>query len=259
MKKLHFPTLLATGILFSACTVQEVEIMPSGTLQVDLGADPSFSATRAIDETAYKNIQNYKVTLYKTQGMQKVHEALYKDWELDYEVESSIQYTLKASYGDESVASYDKLLCAGEETFTVQPGSKKTVAFQCTPKAAKVTVDFSDDFDEYFGDCDVTVKTQYMDNAWLLNKSTVGKQLFIKAVKDENVALTFNVKDKDGASINIPVKSKSVKVDPKTWLKINVKPDVEEIVGGKFGISITISDQVTEDEIEIELPNDVFN
>ncbi len=256
MKKIFFSAwLIAGALLLGACSQQEQEIKPSGTLRVDLDADPSFNTSRAINESAYTNIQNYTVSLYK--GTELVQEALYKNWVLDYEVESGTQYTLKASYGTESVASYDELLCSGEETFTVQAGATKTVSFQCTPKAAKVTAEFSADFDQYFGDCDVTVKTQYMSTAWLLNKETVGKDLYIKAAKDENVTLTFDVKDKEGNSIKTD--SKNVTVSPKTWLKITIKPDVTEIEGGKFGINVTINDQVTEEVVEIEIPNDVFN
>ncbi len=259
MKKNLFPALLMTcALIMGACSQQE-EIKGKATLQVDLGADASFSATRAIDESAYADIQNYTVTLYKTQGMQVVESALYKDWMLDYEVESATQYTLTASYGTESPASYDQLLCSGEETFTVQPGATKTVSFQCKPKAAKVTLDFSNEFDTYYSDCDVTVQTQHMDEPWLLNKSTVGKELFVKANQDENITLTFNVKDKDGKALNATVSTKDVKVNPQTWLKITVKPEVTEIAGGKFGITVTINDQLTEEEVEIVIPNDVFN
>ncbi len=258
MKKIFFSAWLLAGALLSACSQQEQEIKPSATLQVDLGADLSFNTSRAVDESAYTNIQNYTVSLYKTQGMQLVESTLYKDWALNYEVESGTQYTLKASYGTESAASYDQLLCSGEETFIVQAGATKTVAFQCTPKAAKVTVNFSEDFDENFSDCDVTVKTQHMSDAWLLNKSTVGKQLFIKAGENENVALTFNAKDKNGNPVNAIATARNITVNPKTWIKISVKPDVTEVAGGKFGISITINDQLTEENVDIVIPNEVF-
>ncbi len=259
MKKILFSAWLVAGALLGACSQQEQEIKPSATLQVDLEANPSFGTSRAVDESAYTNIQNYTVSLYKTNGMQLVESALYKDWVLDYEVESGTQYTLKASYGTESAASYDQLLCSGEETFTVQAGATKTVSFQCTPKAAKISVDFSEDFDKNFSDCDVTVKTKHMNDAWLLNKSTVGKHLFVKAEESETITLSFNPKDKDGNPTSATVATRNVTVNPQTWLKISLKPDATEIVGGKFGINIYINDQLTEQDVDIVIPNDVFN
>ncbi len=260
MRKILLPALVLAGGLMAGCSSEEAApAKGKGKVQVDLGADVNFSTTRAIDESAYNDITNYTVKLSNASTGATIHEALYSNWVLEYEVESGTQYKLEASYGQEMPASYDNLLCYGSETFTVQPGSTKRVSFQCKPQAAKVSVNYSEDFATYFQDCDVTVKTQYMESAWLLNRSTVGKDLFIKAGQNETVTLGFKVTDKDGNEVVANTTTKNVTVNPQTWLKVTVKPDVQEIEGGKFGINVVIDDSITEETVTIVLPNNVFN
>ncbi len=274
MKKLFYSIFVLGGLLCSACT-QDTQDEQAGEakLIVDLGADLSFSGTsagtaangtakRLIDESAYTNIGNYTVTLTKTSDNTVVHQALYNEWNLAYMVEPNTEYKLTAAYGTESPASYDNLLVSGSETFTVQPGATKMVSFRCVPKAAKVNVVYSDDFATYYSDCEVSIKTKHITgDAWMMNKECVGKDLYLKADEEgEPVILTFNLLDKNGASI-IPegfTTTKTVTVMPKTLLKLTFKPNVTEIEGGKVGLNITVDTGVQDENINIEIPNDVF-
>lgn len=261
MNKKFLPFVLLSGLLLASCSGNENEVGGKATMKLALTTDTEFSTTRAIDEAAYANINNYTVTLYR--GTQQVASALYKDWNLAYEVEPGVQYTLRASYGTESAASYVNVLCEGEETFSVQSGTTKTLSFQCKPKAAKVTVNYQDSADGLYaanyGGTDVTVKTKHMSTAWIMNEETVGKELFIKADQNEPVTLGFSVKDKEGRVIAEKSKTITRNVNPQTWLKIIIKPESNSIEGGKFGINVTINDQLTEQVVNIELPNTVFN
>ncbi len=257
-KKLFLPVLLFAGAMMASCSSDEESEPQKASLQVDLSADMSFSTTRSIDESAYSDITNYTVTLKKADGT-VVHSALYGDWELLYEIDSNTQYTIEASCGSEAVASYDELLCYGSQTFSAQAGATYVATFQCTPQAAKVSVSFSDDFTDYYSDCDVDVLTRYMTEAWTLNKSTVGEELYIKVDDNEEVTLDFTVKDLDGNELSDKSGTQTVTVSPATNLKITVSPDINEIAGGKFGITVTVDDSVTEKEIDIEIPNTVFN
>ena len=47
-------------------------------------------------------------------------------------------------------------------------------------------------------------------------------------------------------------------VTPQTLLKLTFKPDVTEIEGGKFGLDITVDTGVTEENVDIVIPNTVF-
>ena len=268
MRKIIYPALVLGCLLMNACS-NDPEPTANGEakLVVDLGADLSFTGEntgakkRAIDESAYTNIRNYTVTLTKTATGETVHSDVYSNWALAYQVESGTQYTLTASYGEEAAASYDKLLVTGSETFNVQPGSTKQVSFQCKPKAAKINVVFSDDFSEYYSDCEVSIKTKHMTSAVVMSKGTVGQDLYIKADDNgEPVSLDFNILDLNGSPVVIDgvSTSKSVTIKPQTLLKITIKPNVTEIAGGKFGLNITVNTGVTEEDVNIVIPNSVF-
>lgn len=272
MKKNTIYSLLVIGAtcLMTSCSQDSSNLLPNETkIMIDLGTDLSFNTngqnanklTRSFDESEYTNIKNYTVTLTKVQNEEVIHTAIYSDWQLAYEIEPGTEYTLSASYGTKTPASYDQLLVYGSETFTVQSGSTKKISFQCKPQAAKVNVVYSDDFSNYFSDCIVSIKTKHMDTPWLMSKSDEGKDLFIQTDENENVELSFDVKDLNGESVSPEGFSgtKTITITPQTLLKLTIKPDVTEIEGGKFGINISINTDVTDENVNIVLPNDIFN
>lgn len=256
-KTIILPALLVTGAMLTGCSSREETAPQEGTLQVDLRAETGFN-TRAIDENAYANIQNYTVTLKETATGTVVNQAKYSDWALAYKVDSNKEYTLSASYGTEAPASYDELLCYGEQTFTVTPGETYRVTFAAKPQAAKVSVNFSDDFTSYYKDCEVSIKTKHMTAAETMNIEKVGQALYLKAEKNESVELGFRVIKQDGSEATDKSATKTVTVNPQTWLKVTVKPNVTEIQGGKFGINVIVDDGVTEENIDFDVPNNVF-
>lgn len=267
MKKLLIYAFFLGTAFFcvSACTQENENLTSSekSRLIVDLGTDVSFNdpSVRSIDESAYKNIQNYTVKLEKTAGNELIHSDLYSNWDLAYEVEPGVEYRLSASYGEAVPASYDQLLVNGSETFTVQAGSTKTVSFQCKPQAVKVSVNYSEDFSNYFSDCIVSIKTKHMDEAWNMSKADTGKELYLQSDAEENVELSFDIKDKDGESVSPEgfTGTKNILVTPQTWLKLTIKPNVTEIEGGKFGINVSVNTDVIDEDVNIVLPSDIFN
>ena len=40
---------------------------------------------------------------------------------------------------------------------------------------------------------------------------------------------------------------------------LTIKPDVTEIEGGKFGINVSVNTDVTDEDVNIVIPNDIFN
>ena len=183
-------SLLLGAFAVASCSNDSPGAEAEGTkVMIDLSTDLSFSGTRsadtrAINESAYKDITKYNVTLTKTVGNQTVHSAVYSEWNLAYQVEPGTQYTLSASYGEDAPASYDKLLVSGSETFVPQAGATKVVSFQCKPKAAKVNVVFDSTFDKYYSDATVSIKTKHMTDAVTMSKANVGQDLYLKADAD---------------------------------------------------------------------------
>ena len=68
----------------------------------------NLSYSRAVDESAYLNVKNYKVSLYK--GEDPVYtDKLYEDLDVEQKVDFGVSYTLAAYYGEDVAAGYDKL------------------------------------------------------------------------------------------------------------------------------------------------------
>lgn len=256
-KTIILPALLLTGAMLTGCS-QEETVPAKGTVELNLRAETGFK-TRAIDQAAYEDIRNYTVKLVNKRTGATVNEAKYSDWDLAYQVDSNTEYIISASYGQEVAASYDQLLCYGEQTFSVLPGTKKTIDFVATPRAAKVSVSYSSDFTNYYKDCEVGVKTQYMTSPEVINIDKKDQDLYLKAAENESVQLTFKVFDKDGNEVTAKGGVKTATVSPQTWLHVTVKPNVQQIEGGKFGITVIVNNEVTEEVIDFDVPNDVFN
>lgn len=132
-----FSLMLLFGL--GSCSSEEGKesVTGQGHIMVDLSTDLSYS--RSVDESAYRNVNNYKVSLYK--GEEPVYtDKLYGDLELEQSVDFGVPYTLTAYYGEDVAAGYDKLYVKGSQTFTVSQGDKKTVSILCKPANARITL-----------------------------------------------------------------------------------------------------------------------
>lgn len=121
-----FSLMLLFGL--GSCSSEEGKesVTGQGRIMVDLSTDLSYS--RSVDESAYRNVNNYKVSLYK--GEEPVYtDRLYGDLELEQSVDFGVPYTLTAYYGEDVAAGYDKLYVKGSQTFTVSQGDKKLFLF----------------------------------------------------------------------------------------------------------------------------------
>lgn len=101
-----FSLMLLFGL--GSCSSEEGKesVTGQGRIMVDLSTDLSYS--RSVDESAYRNVNNYKVSLYK--GEEPVYtDKLYGDLELEQSVDFGVPYTLTAYYGEDVAAGYDKL------------------------------------------------------------------------------------------------------------------------------------------------------
>lgn len=267
MQKLFYIIFL-TSILIAglSCSKNNDDLSNENSqIIIDLKSDISFKgeenskaiATRAIDESAYKNILNYEVSLFKTATGENIHSAPYGSWSLAYEVEPNVEYRLDAAYGNpEFKASYDELYVYGSSTFTLDEKTTKTITFSCKPQAVKVKLFISEDFEQYFQECSVAIQTKHLDAPFTMTLADKDKELYLFENTEDNIELTFLLTDKNGKEAS---QTKTVQVTPQTFLKIKMSPDVTEIEGGKFGLDITVSTDITDENIDIIIPNDVFN
>ena len=82
-----FFSLVLLVFLGSCTNEKEENVSGQGSIMVDLSTDLSYS--RSIDESAYQNVNNYKVSLYK--GEEAVYtDKPYGELELTQQVENNI-------------------------------------------------------------------------------------------------------------------------------------------------------------------------
>lgn len=258
--KVFFSLVLLISL--GSCTSEKEEnVSGQGSIMIDLSTDLSYS--RSIDEGAYQDVNNYKVSLYK--GEEAVYtDKPYGELDVTQKVDFGVSYTLTAYYGEDVAAGYDKLYVKGSQTFSVSQGDTKTVSVLCKPANARLAVvykgnDESDTFEDYFQDCSVTIKTDYMDEAWTMNKSNVGQQLYLKTGDEGTKAmLSFSLTDKNGEPVTVEgfEATKEINLQPCYSYTLTIKPNHTDIAGGKFGLTITVDDGVTEEDVTVEIPGE---
>lgn len=262
-----FCAMLAMGALTVSCSSEDEAVTQGASgqasIMIDLSSDLSYS--RAIDESEYMNTQNYEVSMYK--GDEPVFEnTLYKELELTQKVDFNTNYTLTAEYGEDVAYGYDKLYVKGSQTFSVPQGDTKEVSILCKPANAKLILKYaglgdSDKFEDYFQDCQVSVKTQYMDNAFSMTKADAGKELYLKTGDEgTEVNLSFTITDLEGETATIESEdfqtTKTIKLKPGVAYTLTIKPNQVDVDGGKLGMDITVDNGVTEEDVTITVPGD---
>ena len=269
MKKyvVMFCAMLAMGALTVSCSSEDEAVSQGASgqasIMIDLSSDLSYS--RTIDESEYMNTQKYEVSMYK--GDEPVFEnTLYKDLELTQKVDFNTNYTLTAEYGEDVAYGYDKLYVKGSQTFSVPQGDTKEVSILCKPANAKLILKYaglgdSDKFEDYFQDCQVSVKTQYMDEAFSMAKADAGKELYLKTGDEgTEVNLSFTITDLEGETATIESEdfetTKTITLKPGVAYTLTIKPNQVDVDGGKLGMDITVDDGVTEEDVTITVPGD---
>lgn len=262
-----FCAMLAMGALTVSCSSEDEAVSQGASgqasIMIDLSSDLSYS--RAIDESEYMNTQNYEVSMYK--GDEPVFEnTLYKELELTQKVDFNTNYTLTAEYGEDVAYGYDKLYVKGSQTFSVPQGDTKEVSILCKPANAKLILKYaglgdSDKFEDYFQDCQVSVKTQYMDEAFSMAKADAGKELYLKTGDEgTEVNLSFTITDLEGETATIESEdfetTKTITLKPGVAYTLIIKPNQVDVDGGKLGMDITVDDGVTEEDVTITVPGD---
>lgn len=262
-----FCAMLAMGALTVSCSSEDEAVSQGASgqasIMIDLSSDLSYS--RAIDESEYMNTQNYEVSMYK--GDEPVFEnTLYKELELTQKVDFNTNYTLTAEYGEDVAYGYDKLYVKGSQTFSVPQGDTKEVSILCKPANAKLILKYaglgdSDKFEDYFQDCQVSVKTQYMDNAFSMAKADAGKELYLKTGDEgTEVNLSFTITDLEGETATIESEdfqtTKTIKLKPGVAYTLTINPNQVDVDGGKLGMDITVDNGVTEEDVTITVPGD---
>ena len=249
MKRLSFMVSMAMLIscVASCDSGSDAVSYGVGTLSLGLSANPSFSTkTRSVNEAEYKKADNYQVTV--------------KD-ALSIDLTAGKGYTVKAFYGENVNAGFDKLYVEGSQEFTVSEGEQKNVILYCKPANVKVSVVYTEDFLKYYSDCTVSLSTSHLTAPFEVNmKKDSGKDAYLKANADgEKVSITVGgFRDKEGNEVVMEALVAEKKVAPKTHLTITVDPEVITISTGTASLDVTVDTGTEDKDVNIEIPEEYW-
>lgn len=247
----------AAGVLLLAACHSEEGSSGVGKTEMILSlyTDLSFVKTKAIDVSEYTDVYNYTVEL--SQGGTVLEAVKFGDMELTKELEPG-EYFVRAYYGENVAAGYDKLYVEGSQHFTLAKGDSRQVKFTCVPANAKVNVRFEDSFFEFYSDCKVCFTTRYLSDAFVMTKEDIDKDAFFRVGENEEMTLAFELKDLQGMAVSPSgFSSQKVILQPRDFLTITIKPKLIDVEGGKIdGITVTVDDGVISQDIPVQIPDE---
>ena len=253
MRKKNFTSmgmacLLGCCLMLGSCSseVDNLDIPKGkGFVKIDLAPEVGFQ-TKAVDESEYKDVNNYTVQVFKSgQEENLIINDLYKNLEEKYSLNVG-NYVLKAFTGEDKPVSSDVLYFSGEAAFEVKEGKEVTAPVICKPSSARINVVFDPKMDEYFSDYSLKIETEAQKpSSFVWAKATVGPMYF-KVGNQEKVQVTVSLTKKENVKAEGTVKTYTL--SPADALKLTLKPVVNN---GNLGISITIEETTVDHPVDI--------
>lgn len=249
MKQVLLSSLLEAALILASCS-QDVngEMSKAGTGNIGFGVSSNATFTKAVDENAYGNTDNYTVQIL--QGGQEIESFRYADRKESYEL-SNGTYTLKAFYGTEKNASRNEFYVEGSKNFTVN-GNDQAIYVDCYPTCGKALVKFNANMSDFFSDYYVVYETEALTAEGA--NATWGKAdtepWYLKLNQSgETVKATICLTRKDNGKSSTVEKNYAMKPGKSWTMNITAKED-----SGSLGIEITIDESTNDHEIDITVP-----
>lgn len=252
-----FLCVFAAGVLVGCSNDEEAQQLGEGkgAVMLNLTADTGFeTTTRAVDESAYKDLADYTVQILKdgvvVNNCEWSGDALPKELvELD-----NGAYVLKAFTGEEYEnvnASTEGFYVAGETSFNVN-SDQKSQSVKCIPQCARVRVTFGELMPDYFNNYYVEFSgTSALGSSKVSWEKDDTDPIYLSLTKEETVTATIKLVDKEGKVAEDVIRTKAL--SPASAWALNVSPALEN---GHLGIQITIDEGTTDHEVDIEIPAD---
>ena len=236
-----------------------------GTLMLTLASGNQFGETRAVNEDAYRNTDNYTVQVFDKDQNEKLN---CKGSELAYHMPLTLSigsYTVKASYGTRDHASTTGFYVEGTAEGTIKADGSETVNVVCTPTCGKVSVVFDSNMSTFFTDYSVVfdqIKVLGNGNVawakdqvdpWYIELDEAGETVrftIVTATKDDYETDY----DGDGVKPETDMKSGTFKLERNKAYKLHVSPKYTATGNGQLGITITIDESTNDIEVPIEVP-----
>ena len=226
-----------------------------GTIKLDVATTNGFqtSKTRAVDESQYSNLSNYKVRFTKD-------DVTVKEFTSATQLPESIEmqngsYLIEAFYGAEQPKSRDMFLSKGAQMVSVQ-GDNKVVSLTCEPTCAKATVKFASSMSTYFDNYQVDFSTKALGTdvaSW--NKNDKEPWYLLVDKEGEAVKATIKLTPKDKFNIPEGTILKTYTLKPNEGWTLNIAPNYSA-ANGQLGITITIDTNTDDIPVDIVVPSD---
>ena len=225
-----------------------------GTVSLRVSADTQFKS-RAVDESIYKNLDNYTVQILKDGKVVSGMEWNYTDMPEEPIELSNGSYELKAFYGEDKAvyagADTLNLYFSDEDAFTLK-GDTATINLTCEPNSARINVVFAESMDTYFSDYKVIISTAAQNGSVYPWTKTTEGPVYFKVNNQETVKFTIELTPKTGTNSE-PKKEVSYTLSPKDAKTINISATSNS---GNLGITIEIDKTVIEHPVDIDIPSD---
>lgn len=243
--------------LMASCSSTEDSPMNNdgyGTVSLHVSADTQFKS-RVVDESIYKNLDNYTVQILKDGKVVSGMEWKYTDVPEEPIELSNGGYELKAFYGEDKAASTTGMYVEGIKTFNVN-SNRDSVIVICQPVCARVRVEFDEKMAEYYQDYSVTFHTlaianenDNLDASFVWTKTNINP-VYLKVSQKESVKAVITLVDKKSKTTTV---DKSYELSPNEALKMKIVPTVSQ---GNLGISIEVDETTNDIPVDIEIPSE---
>lgn len=267
-KQLIFCMGLSAIALFASCNEREIDLNPNGgskeqgTLILNLNASTDFDQTRALDESTYRNTQNYDVRVINASNENVILEC--KASQLSANLPKKVDigsYRVEASYGTEKDASRNEFFMFGETVTTVKSKEEKAITVDCTPTCGKVSVVFASDMSTYYTDYNVTFSGTKKLGAKTISWAKSDTEPWYIALDKtaETISYTINLTTKDeylpeGSNTNTGTASGTFTLERNKAHKLTITPNYIPTTEGGMKLTITIDDSTNDKEITWEVP-----
>ena len=243
--------------LMASCSSTEDSPMNNdgyGTVSLRVSADTQFKS-RVVDESAYKNLENYTVQILKDGKVIDGMEWKYGEIPQELIELSNGDYELNAFYGEDKAASTTGMYVKGTKIFNVN-SNQSQVEVSCQPVCARVKVEFDAKMAEYYQDYLVAFHTlalvnenDDLDASFVWTKSNMDP-VYLKVNQKESVKAVITLVDKKSKTTTV---DKSYELSPNEALKMKIVPTVSQ---GNLGISIEIDETTNDIPVDIEIPSE---
>ena len=278
-KKIFFGVLMCSAIgLTTSCLSETKDLEPrpvpeetkTGSFVLDLNTSTDFTLqTRAVvDESIYRNTDNYAVTITNSSNVVKfsgTFATLKSQLPMELDLGS---YTVEAQYGAEAPASRETFLSKGSGTFTIQAANQNdnpaTANIACTPTAGKILVEFAPSMSEYCEEYNVDFSGTTALGAtgkatWGMGETAPYYLTVSEAGEMVTYTIHFTAKSEyatmvDGNKATSGTATGTFKLERNKAKKLVVGTNYTPTTDGGLTIQITIDDTTNDKPINIEVP-----